>query len=306
MYSEKQMANSRGTLPATRRPPCVRGNSRLLATACALALGSGAAIAQDAAKTGDTELEEIIVTGSQILLPNPFAGGQVAEGGRAGILGNLDTLETPFSSTNYTEELMRNQQARSVADVLLNDPNVRVARGFGNFQELFIIRGFPAYSDDMTYNGIYGILPRQFVASEFMERVELFRGASAFLNGAAPGGSNLGGTVNLVPKRAPDEGVARLTAGYESSAAVYFGGDFGRRFGFEKATGIRANVAIRNGESAVEDQEGELKVLSFGIDHEGERLRLAADIGYQDHRINEPRPSVTPFGGIAEPPDADS
>ena len=220
-------------------------------------------------------------------------------------LGNLDTLETPFSSTNYTEELMRNQQARSVADVLLNHPNVRVARGFGNFQELFIIRGFPAYSDDMTYNGIYGILPRQFVASEFMERVELFRGASAFLNGAAPGGSNLGGTVNLVPKRAPDEGVARLTAGYESSAAVYFGGDFGSRFGFDKSTGVRANVAIRNGESAVEDQEGELKVLSFGIDHEGERLRLAADIGYQDHRINEPRPSVTPFGGIPKPPEAD-
>ena len=85
---------------------------------------------------------------------------------------------------------MRNQQAKSVADVLLNDPNVRVARGFGNFQEVFMIRGFPAYSDDMTYNGIYGILPRQFVAAEYMERVELFRGASAFLNGAAPGGPN--------------------------------------------------------------------------------------------------------------------
>ena len=50
----------------------------------------------------------------------------------------------------------------------------------------------------MTYNGIYGILPRQFVAAEFLERAEVFRGASAFLNGAAPGGTNLGGTVNLV------------------------------------------------------------------------------------------------------------
>ncbi|HEX6571407.1 MAG TPA: TonB-dependent receptor, partial [Steroidobacteraceae bacterium] len=241
-----------------------------------------------------------------IRLPDPFAGGQVAQGGRAGILGNLETLETPFSSTNYTEELMRNQQARSVADVLLNDPNVRVARGFGNFQELFMIRGFPAYSDDMTYNGIYGILPRQFVASEFMERVELFRGASAFLNGAAPGGSNLGGTVNLVPKRAPDEGVARLTAGWESASAYYLAGDFGRRFGTDQATGIRGNIAWRDGETAVADQERELTVLSFGIDHEGEKLRLAADLGYQDHHIDEPRPSVTPFGGIPEAPDADS
>lgn len=283
----------------------IETRSLRLAVGCLLALASASAVGQQDATTDDG-LEEIIVTGSQIRLPEPFAGGQVATGGRAGILGNLQSLETPFSSTNYTEELMRNQQAKSVADVLLNDPNVRVARGFGNFQELFMIRGFPAYSDDMTYNGIYGILPRQFVASEFMERVELFRGASAFLNGAAPGGSNLGGTVNLVPKRAPDEGVRRLTVGWESKAATYVAGDYGVRFGTDKSTGIRANVARRDGETAVEDQDRELTVLSFGIDHQGDRLRLAADIGYQDHRIEAPRPSVTPFGGIPKPPEADS
>jgi iron complex outermembrane receptor protein len=306
MYSSKRLANPRSALAMTGRPALARGNSPLLTAACALALGSGAAIAQDAAKTDDSGLEEIIVTGSQITLPDPFAGGQVAEGGRAGILGNLDTLETPFSSTSYTEELLRNQQAKSVADALLNDPNVRAARGFGNFQEVFMIRGFPAYSDDMTYNGIYGILPRQFVASELMERVELFRGSSAFLNGAAPGGSSLGGTVNLVPKRAPEDGVTRLTAGYETASAYYLAADVGRRFGTDNATGIRANAAYRDGETAVEDQERELTVLSFGIDHQGDQLRLAADIGYQDHHIDSPRPSVTPFGGIAGPPDADS
>jgi iron complex outermembrane receptor protein len=229
-------------------------------------------------------------------------------GGRAGILGNMDMLEVPFSSTNYTEELIRNQQAKSVADVLLNDPNVRAARGFGNFQEVFFIRGFPAYSDDMTYNGIYGILPRQFVAAEYMERVELFRGASAFLNGAAPGGSNLGGTINLVPKRAPDEPLTRLTAGYESNAAGYLAADIGRRFGTDKATGIRANAAYRDGETSVEDQDRELKVLAFGIDHNGEKLRLSADIGYQDHHIDAPRPSVSPgflATALPDPPDAD-
>ena len=276
-----------------------------LAIGCALALAASAAHAQQA-QSGDQELEEIIVTGSQIRLPDTFAGGQVAEGGRAGILGNLTTLETPFSSTNYTEELMRNQQAKSVADVLLNDPNVRVARGFGNFQEVFMIRGFPAFSDDMTYNGVYGILPRQFVASEYMERVELFRGASAFLNGAAPGGSNLGGTINLVPKRAPEQGLTRLTAGWESSSALYLAGDVGRRFGADKATGVRANAAIRDGETSAEDQKRDLTVLAFGIDHDGDQFRLSADVGYQDHHIDAPRPSVTPFGGVAEAPDPDS
>ena len=273
------------------------------AIGCTLALASTVGSAQQAAP--EQELEEIVVEGSQIRLPPPFAGGQVATGGRAGILGNMDMLETPFSSTNYTEELIRNQQAKSVADVLLNDPNVRAARGFGNFQEVFFIRGFPAYSDDMTYNGIYGILPRQFVAAEYMERVELFRGASAFLNGAAPGGSNLGGTINLVPKRAPDEPLTRLSAGWESNAAGYVAADIARRFGAENATGIRANAAYRDGETSIEDQDRQLSVLAFGIDHDGEKLRLSADIGYQDHTIDSPRPSVTPSGGVVDPPDAD-
>jgi iron complex outermembrane receptor protein len=272
-------------------------------TALLAALAVRPSIAQHA-PTSDGPLEEIIVTGSQLELPEPFAGGQIARGGRAGILGNLDLLETPFSSTNYTAELILNQQAESVADVLLNDPVVRVARGFGNFQELFIIRGFPAFSDDMTYNGIYGILPRQYVAAEFMERVELFRGASAFLNGAAPGGSNLGGAVNLVPKRAPNEPLTRLNVGLEDASLFHVGLDVARRFGDARRTGIRANAVLRDGETSIEDQDRELAVLAFGIDHRGERLQLAADVGYQDHRIEAPRPSVTPSGGIVNPPDA--
>lgn len=284
----------------------MKTQSLTIVVTAVLATGSvSRSCAQDADAAIAGPLEEIIVTGSQLRLPEPYVGGQVARGGRAGILGNLDLLETPFSSTNYTADLVLNQQAESVADVLLNDPVVRVARGFGNFQELYIIRGLPTYSDDMTYNGIYGILPRQYVAAEFMERVELFRGASAFLNGAAPGGSNLGGTVNLVPKRAPDEALTRLNVGYEDASALYAGLDVGRRFGNEQRTGIRANAVLRDGETAIDDQERELTVLSFGIDHRGERLRLAVDVGYQNQRIEAPRPSVTPSGGIAEPPDAD-
>lgn len=146
-----------------------------------------------AAEESSDSGEVIVVNGSQVKLGDEYEGGQVATTGRAGLLGNMDSMDTPFSSTNYTEELIRNQQAVSVADVVQNDPTVRVATGFGNFQELYMIRGFNVYSDDMTLNGVYGILPRQFVAAEMLERVEVFRGANTFLNGAAPGGSAIGG-----------------------------------------------------------------------------------------------------------------
>lgn len=279
------------------------------ATAAALLMVSARVFADQTGDSGRAEedaLEEVVITASQVQLPGEFAGGQVARGGRAGLLGNLDIMDAPFSSTSYTADLILDQQAESVADVLLNDPVVRVARGFGNFQELYVIRGFPAFSDDMTYNGIYGILPRQFVAAEFLERVEVFRGANAFLNGAAPGGSSLGGLVNLVPKRAPKAPLNRVTLGFENDGQAHVGLDIARRFGAGQATGIRANALRRDGESSVKDQEPELTVLSFGVDHLGERLRLSADVGFQDRHIDAPRPSVTPASTIPTPPEADA
>lgn len=274
----------------------------------ALLISTSALCSTSLAQTGSSErIEEMVVTadGSQVLLPEAYAGGQVARGGRVGVFGNLDMMDAPFTSTNYTAELMLDQQTSSVADVLQNDPVVRVAKGFGNFQELYVIRGFPVFSDDMTYNGLYGILPRQYVASELLERVEVFRGANTFLSGAAPGGSGIGGSVNLVPKRAPDDGLRRVTLGLEGQSQSYAALDIGERFGTEQETGVRANLVRRDGETAVENQERELTLAAIGTDYRGERLRLSADLGFQDHRIDAPRPSVTPTGELPEAPDSD-
>lgn len=274
---------------------------------CLLAApGVSADPAQDGAAEKDEIIDYVIVTGSQVMLPPDYAGGQVARGGRVGLFGNLDIMDTPFNSTNYTAEFMRNLQAHSVADVVQSDPGVRVARGFGNFQELYVVRGFPVYSDDMSYNGLYGLLPRQYVAAEFLERVEVFRGANSFLNGAAPGGSGIGGSFNLVPKRAPDRDLNRVTLGFDNGVEGYGAVDFARRLGADDAFGIRANAVRRDGETSIEDQERELSMFSLGMDYRGSDARLSADIGYQDHNIDAPRPSVTPFGGIPREPDSSS
>ncbi|EIT68928.1 TonB-dependent receptor [Hydrocarboniphaga effusa] len=248
----------------------------------------------------------VIASGSQVDLTKPYAGGQVAQGGRVGLFGNVDLMDSPFNSTAYTADLIRNQQARSVADVVQNDPSVRLARGFGNFQEVYIIRGFEVSSDDIGYNGVYGLLPRQYVAAELLERTEVFRGANSFLNGAAPGGSGIGGTINLVPKRAPDDDLTRLSVGYESDAMGYAAADVARRFGDDKRWGVRGNLVGRKGDTSIDDEARELGVLALGLDYRGDKLRLSADLGYQDHRIDAPRPSVTPTTGIPDAPKSDS
>ncbi|EOV1174362.1 TonB-dependent receptor [Vibrio fluvialis] len=278
-----------------------------LGVVAALALGQTGYVGAEETATQSSEAKEVItIVGSQVDLGGDYQGGQVARSGRAGILGNQDFMDTPFSSSNYTSKLIEDQQAKSVGDVLKNDPTVRQAVGYGNFQELYMIRGFPVYSDDMTLNGVYGILPRQYVAAEMLERVEVFRGANSFVNGAAPGGSAIGGSINLVPKRAGSEPLTRVTLGTQSGGQAYGAMDVARRFGDNQENGVRVNVVARNGDDAVDDQETQLGVLSLGFDHQGEKFRMSADLGYQDHHIDAPRPSVTPGSAIPSLPSSDA
>ncbi|QJD93273.1 TonB-dependent siderophore receptor [Duganella dendranthematis] len=284
-----------------------------LALAAMLMVATAAQAQTDAtttAATGDEKVQSVVISASADAsaagLTKNFAGGQIARGGRVGLLGNVDMMDTPFNSLNYTAALIQDQQARSVADVLQNDPSVRVARGFGNFQELYVIRGFAVSSDDLAYNGLYGVLPRQFVASELLERVEVFRGANSFLNGAAPGGGGIGGSINLLPKRAGNAPLTEVTVGVESGGQGYAAADIGRRFGPEDRAGIRVNVARRDGDTAVDKEHRELNVASVGLDYQGRGLRLSADLGYQDNKLTAPRPAVTVAGGIALPKAPDS
>ncbi|KFI08292.1 TonB-dependent siderophore receptor [Massilia sp. BSC265] len=273
---------------------------RLTPTALAAALLAANTHAQETAPA--EPVATVVVSASADAsaqgLPSAYAGGQVARGGRLGLLGNVDIMDTPFNSMNYTQALIQDQQARSVADVVQNDPSVRVARGFGNYQELYVIRGFAVNSDDLAYNGLYGLLPRQFVASELLERVEVLRGANSFVNGAAPGGGGIGGAINLLPKRAPNAPLTQVTVGVETGGQAYVATDFANRFGEEGRLGVRVNAVRRDGDTAVDRESRELSLYSVGVDYRGRGYRLSADVGHQDHQLRGARPSVTVAAGV--------
>lgn len=262
-----------------------------------------------AVNAADVELAEVTISAaadaSSEGLPPAAAGGQVASGARIGILGNQKLLGTPFSVTSYTAKTIQDKQAASVGDVLLNEPAVRVARGFGNFQQVYLVRGLPVFSDDISYNGLYGLLPRQYLAAELIERVDVLKGANAFLNGAAPGGSGLGGAINIVPKRAPNYDVNQITLGTQTGGEIYAAGDFARRFQ-EGKIGARLNFAKRDGDSSVDGESRELDMVSLGTDFRGDKLRVSMDVGFQNHELNGSQPNITIASGLAVPkaPDA--
>ena len=217
-------------------------------------------------------------------LPGTYAGGQVARGGRLGLLGNKDVMDTPFNQTSYTSEFIQNQSASTVGDMLDNEPSLRhVAGSSGGYDGYFSIRGFNVLSSDISVNGLYGMGPWfGGVPTEFVERVEVLKGASALLSGMSPNAA-LGGAINLVPKRAADQPITRATAGVDSDSLWTVRADVGRRFGADNEWGLRVNVSDKNGDTYIDGQSRRRPFGSLALDYHGERLRLALDAyGFQE------------------------
>ncbi len=118
-----------------------------------------------------------------------FAGGQVARRGSQGLLGSRDFMETPFSMTTYTSEVVKNTQARTLGDLISTDPSVRATNPAGGRYEQFTIRGFSLFNSDVAYNGLYGVLPTYSIDMEMADRVDIIKGPSQLINGISPRGA---------------------------------------------------------------------------------------------------------------------
>ena len=219
-------------------------------------------------------------------LPEVYEGGQVGSGGRVGLLGNQDVFDTPFSVTSYTSELIENQQARTVADVIRNDASAHLLGPGQGIREEIGIRGFSLgnnLSDGNLYDGLPG-LHFQYGSStvQTLERVEVFKGPNALLNGIS---SRVGGAVNLVPKRPTDTALTRLTADYDYQSRLGAHADLSRRFGAEKQFGTRLNAIYRNGEGAIEENKEKSGEAALALEYRGDRLKLETILHYSDREL---------------------
>ncbi|WLG58849.1 TonB-dependent siderophore receptor [Pseudomonas extremorientalis] len=289
-------------MPA-RIPFAVPYRLTLLALCCSLSLSAHAS-----QETGTLELGATTVSADAPApgaLPPVYAGGQVARGAQLGVLGNQDIMDVPFSMASYTEKLIRDRQAETIGDVLLNDSSVRQASGYANQAQTFMIRGLPLAGDDMSFNGLYGILPRQIMSTDALERVEVFKGPNAFINGVTPTGSGIGGGVNLQPKRADELPLRRFSTDISSDGRVGEHLDIGQRFGEDNQFGARVNLSQREGDTGIDDENQRSKLFTVGLDYRGDALRLSSDFVYQKQRINGGRNSVF-LGTATHVPDAPS
>lgn len=245
----------------------------------------------DAAKTADAKKEKesderIIVKAKRRNQMEVISGGQL------GALGTKKGLDVPFNIRSYTSALILNQQSQTLGQVLENDPSVRTTYGYGNFSEEFVIRGFPVYGDDVSINGLYGIVPRQLVSPQLYDQVQIMNGASAFLNGAAPGGTSIGGNINLMFKHATEEPITRVTGDYTSNAMGGGSVDFSRRFGRDKAFGARINVAGMGGNDSIDHERRHSTAVGGGFDWRDDKTRISLDMDYQNQGVTWGRPAI--------------
>ena len=275
-------------------------------TLLALAIG---AIAHSAVAAESKKEETIVVQsaasdfkpGGDQLVP-AFLDGQVANGGRMGMLGQQNAMDVPFTIISYTSKLVEDQQAHTIADVVANDAGVQSVQGYGNSAESYRIRGLKFDGDDMTFGGLSGVLPRQVVDAQMVDRIEIFKGANSLMNGAASSG--VGGMINLEPKHAGATPQAKVGVDYTSDSQIGTTLDAGRRFGDSDQFGARVNVVHREGEAPVANDRRRTTLLSTGLDYAGDDFRTSVDLGYQKKTFHGSETGVNVSGVdfVPEPP----
>ena len=281
--------------------PAVSGNltarqalDRLLSGSGMIAKVSGANVVVEAVPVVGVAGEAVLPTvtvkaGAEVepnALPAPYAGGQVARGAQLKMLGNADVMTTPFSVKSYTNELIQNQGARSVDDVVANDPSVRASLSPGFVLDQSAIRGFVIFAGAYSIDGLPGMVSYSRLPVQNYERVEIFKGPTSALGGASVSGTTVGGSINLVPKRAtavPKTAVA-VAASSESMLETHI--DLGRRFGEQNEWGVRVNLLAEKGTLSTGTKRENL-APQVALDYAGDRLRATLDaavIAYKNHQ----------------------
>ncbi|WP_294243171.1 TonB-dependent siderophore receptor, partial [uncultured Chryseobacterium sp.] len=135
---------------------------------------------------------------------------------------NLTVMETPQPIAIVTHEIIEQQQARQLSDVIKNVNGIYLTSARGGSQDSFGGRGFTFANDNIFKNGARvnsGVFPE--VTS--LERVEVLKGANAMLYGNV----GPGGIVNLITKKPRFEfgGMLGFSAGswntYKPTVDIY-------------------------------------------------------------------------------------
>ncbi|MDW6003281.1 TonB-dependent siderophore receptor [Vibrio mangrovi] len=158
--------------------------------ALGLAVSPAFAFADDA--TGN-EMDVLVVTGTSI---KQTLTSNIAQ---STMRTEADLTEIPRSAVVINRDLLDQQSASDMSDVLSNISNVSESNNYGGTRDQFSIRGFDAsvYEDGTR---IYGLASDKAVLED-IEYVEVVKGPESILYG----NMNPGGLINIIGKKPQEE-----------------------------------------------------------------------------------------------------
>ncbi len=222
-------------------------------------------------------------------------GNYLPESISVGALSSVPLKNAPLSATVITRDLLSDQVARLLSDVVKNDASVGddyVPVGYyGDYQ----IRGFPIdlatgfEVDGMTIAG------EQDVPLENKERVEILNG----LAGVESGVTSAGGLINYVTKL--PIAIRAVDLATDQRGTAYGAVDFGHLFGSRKQVGARVNLAGERIVTYMNDTNGWRAVGAGAADWKiSPQATLNGNFEYQ-HKTERDGSGYQLLGGTALP-----
>ena len=213
-------------------------------------------------------------------------------------VGNLDgvtLVETPLSATIVTRELLMDQGARLLSDVVKNDASIGEDYAPVGYYGDYEIRGFPIdLATGLQVNGMT-IAGEQDVPLENKERIEILKGIAGVESGVA----SAGGLINYVTKRPAAIEAVDLATDHRGS--TYGAADLGSVFGSRKQVGLRVNLAGESIQSYVNDANGWRAISAGAADWKlSPRAVLKGDFEYQ-HKVERSVCDYQLLGGTTAP-----
>ncbi|MDQ7985953.1 TonB-dependent siderophore receptor [Pseudomonas sp. G34] len=221
--------------------------------------------------------------------------GYRARSAAVGGFNEAELLDTPAAVTVVSRQLIDDQQARLLSDVLSNDASVGEAYAPIGYYENFVVRGFSLNAANSYRLNGRSLVGEQNVALENKQQVELLKG----LSGLQSGVSEPGGLINYVTKRA--ENVRSLSVASNQDGERYLAADLGHWFGAEQQLGLRLNLAHEDIRSFVEHADGKRDFISLALDWNlSPNATLQLDADYQT-REQHSVPGYQLLGGTQVP-----
>ncbi len=180
-----------------------------------------------------------------------------------GPLGNRSILDTPESITVVPEDVIVNQQAQQVNDILKYLPCVEIRDQQGFDISRPQCRGFQGTVVQNTRMDGLNIIGTTAIAAENLQSVEVLGG----LAGALYGPQTPAGVFNYILKRPTDVPIFRYIESFDSQGIFTEQVDAGGTFGPDNRIGYRINLAHGQGESYAQDSYVNRTLASIALDY---------------------------------------